>query len=295
MCGNESTQTIILSTSAFGSSQLDTRPPAPEGYSIEYWIQRCPSCGYCAGDIAEGKKELMEVVQRDSYRKQLQSPDFPELANSFLCHSLLEEEAGEYPQAGLACIHAAWACDDAENDTAAQECRKKAVVFLKKAKEKGQQYHSEVGGQEALMVDLLRRSGRFDIALGICEQGLKLNTDKVISDVLQFQIVLIKQADIGAHYVSQCHKEPEEVAAIQAAPSNQKDFQEYIQKYDIRERKLTIYKWCAIGIIAVSIVTQFVVYYYITKVFYANIFWYINIFLAIVLIFGYLYYKKHLR
>lgn len=222
MCGNVSAHNIIQSNSAFGSPQLDTRPPAPEGWSIEFWVQRCPSCGYCAGDISEGKPELVRTVKCHHYRKQLQSPDFPELANTFLCSSLLKEEAGEYAVAGFACIHAAWACDDVDRDTAAQECRKKAVAFLQKAREKGQRYARQIGLEELLIADLLRRSRQFEDALSICEEGLRRDPDKLISNILNFQIMLIKRSDSSAHTVAESPNISEAIPPVKEDPRSTK-------------------------------------------------------------------------
>ncbi len=173
VCGNTSKHTGIISTNAFGSPDLDTRPPQMKRSTIDMWIQTCPSCGYCAPDISEQIEKSSEVVRSDSYQRQLNNPEFPKLANAFLCFSLIQESAGEYARAGWACIHAAWSCDDDGSDAAAQKCRMKAVTLFQRAKENGQRFAEQAGAEEALMIDLLRRSGQFELAIRTCDDGLK--------------------------------------------------------------------------------------------------------------------------
>jgi hypothetical protein len=171
------------------------------------WVQRCPSCGYCAPDIAKGssKASTVRVVDSDSYKEQLENPDFPQLANFFLCWSLTQESLDDFVGAAWGCMYAAWACDDVDNDMGAQSCRKRAATLLRKAQEKGQSFAKQEGGEEALMVDLLRRSGQFDLAFSICEKGLKKNPERMISQILQLQKMLIGRQNIARHTVQQAN------------------------------------------------------------------------------------------
>ncbi len=125
VCGASSTHREITSTSAFGSPGLDARPPPPHGYSIDMWIQMCPSCGYCAPDISEQTPRASDIMRSDAYRHRLQDPEFPKLANAFLCHSILEEMSSHYANAAWPTIHAAWACDDASRDDSTPEGHEK--------------------------------------------------------------------------------------------------------------------------------------------------------------------------
>lgn len=77
------------------------------------------------------------------------------------------------------------------------------MTLLQKAKEKGQEFAKEVGEEESIMVDLLRRSGQFELALKICEDGLKKKPGKTISDILQFQKKLISKSDTACHTVAE--------------------------------------------------------------------------------------------
>lgn len=184
ICGKRSEHPMLGSTNEFGSRDLDTRPPELARSTISMWIQNCPSCGYCAPDISKAKSKASELVESNIYRKNLKNPDLPDLANYFLCWSLIQENAEDYANAGWASIHAAWACDDFGNDKNAKSCRMRAVAMLQKAKEKGQKFAENTGAEYALMVDLLRRSGQLDLALSTCEEGLKKKPKKIIANIL---------------------------------------------------------------------------------------------------------------
>ena len=45
VCGRVSMQGVIMSTNAFGSPDLDLRPPPMERFTIDHWVQECPHCG----------------------------------------------------------------------------------------------------------------------------------------------------------------------------------------------------------------------------------------------------------
>jgi hypothetical protein len=204
VCGEISEHASIGSTNTFGSMDLDTRPPEMMRSTIDTWIMACPSCGYCSMDISECTGKSPEIVRSPTYRQQLQNSQFSELANAFLCSSLIKEIAGQYAAAGWNTIHAAWACDDSGSVMSARECRKKAVTLLQQATEKRQSFAAAAGGSEALMTDLLRRSELFVKALRICDEGLSNNkTEALFLDILRYQKTLILNKDTACHTVSE--------------------------------------------------------------------------------------------
>ena len=203
VCGNESIHMEIISTKALGASDLDARPPEPERSTIQHWIQRCPACGYCAPDIAKGDKEMANIIQSPGYKKQLGSSDSPELANSFLCWTLIQEEVSQNKIAGWTAVKAAWACDDAAYMDAARECRKRAIALLEMARQKGQWFADNAGTEEAVIVDLLRRSGQFEQAMQICDERLAMKPDTFISKIMNYQKQLIRKSDDDRHSTSE--------------------------------------------------------------------------------------------
>ena len=126
VCG-ELTQIMVMdSTSTFGPPISTYRPAEMARSSIFAWIQRCSFCGYCAPTVDEATPTTREVVTSDAYRAQLADEDFPALARSFLCSSMIFEEHGDQAAAARNAIEAAWVCDDEDIPGAATQCRLRA-------------------------------------------------------------------------------------------------------------------------------------------------------------------------
>ena len=94
VCGKSSAHIGTASTNAFGSADLDTRPPEMQRSTISTWVQECPECGYCARSIDKPLASAEAVITRPEYRSQLTSTDYPQLANAFLCQRMISEDAG---------------------------------------------------------------------------------------------------------------------------------------------------------------------------------------------------------
>ena len=168
-CGRASKHRACASTYNYGSPDLDTRPPEMSRSTINTWISTCPACGYCAPDISEQIEKASEIIHSDAYQRQLNDLESPKLANAFICYSIIKQSLGEFAEASWASIHAAWVCDDNGSDVGSKVFRARAVTLQQMAKDKGQILTEQAGAEEAIMVDLLRRSGQFDYALKFCE------------------------------------------------------------------------------------------------------------------------------
>lgn len=201
LCGKSSTQTILTSTNTFGPSDLDSRPPEMARSTINMWIQRCPSCYYCAPDISEAPEKAGETVKSSEYRKQFRNSSYPKLANRFLCYALVAEAASDYINAGWASLHAAWVCDDSSNIDGIKGCRQKAATLFLTGKENKQRFMKSKGEEELLIVDLLRRCGEFQRALTFCDAGLKRKPGGLIEDCLNFEKELIDRIDSECHSI----------------------------------------------------------------------------------------------
>lgn len=209
LCGKTNKFKEIGSTNAFGSSDLDTRPPEMQRSTIFTWIQRCRECGYCASDISESNPESGAIVNGAEYRKQQNDQTYPELANSFLCKAILDREAGKYASATWSLVHAAWVCDDAKRPNKAMLCRHKAADMLVTAENQGQQVAKQNGASTAILVDLLRRSGRTDHARrAIAERRTRISEDIIIR-ILDFQLILIEKGDTSCHTIDEALGEDE--------------------------------------------------------------------------------------
>ena len=94
------------------------------------------------------------------------------------------EASGDLAGAGWRSIHAAWACDDEGEEEAAELCRTDAIRRRKSARTTGVAFAAQTGGEEAILVDLLRRTGRFAEAETLCREGLGRSPEELITKVL---------------------------------------------------------------------------------------------------------------
>ncbi|RXE57450.1 hypothetical protein ABH15_02980 [Methanoculleus taiwanensis] len=206
VCGEPYRSSSPDEAGAVGSRDLDTRPAEPLRSTIYAWVQRCPSCGYAAPDIGRQVPGAKESVKLPRYREQLDDRTYPKLANTFLCWSLIEEDTGLPAKAAWACIHAAWVCDDQGNDVAARLCRKRAATLMKRARDAGGRLAAQEGGDDAILVDILRRAGRFREARTVLEGALKNGCEPLITDVLQYQKRLIQRSDRTRHTIDEVRR-----------------------------------------------------------------------------------------
>jgi hypothetical protein len=75
-------------------------------------------------------------------------------------------------------------------------------MHFRSAREHGQAIARQPGGDEAILADILRRSGRDGEALAACREGLALAPDPLVAIVLRFQRALIERGDREAHSIS---------------------------------------------------------------------------------------------
>ena len=201
VCGNEKMISLINSTNAFGSSDLDTRPPEMMRSTIHAWVHCCPGCGYCASDLSKGGRAARKVIQSPEYVEQLNNTDFPELANSFLCQSMIHSQASEWVPATWAIIHAVWVCDDDGLESIAATCRKRAATMLRKAGARGQYIDDQPVSSAALLIDILRRANELDAAKEVIRKNRKIVPEGIIRQIMTCQEALIRAGDIGCYTI----------------------------------------------------------------------------------------------
>jgi len=206
VCGESCRFTIPEAAGSVGSRDLDTRPAEPLRSTIYAWVKRCPSCGYCAPDPGQASKGAADVVKLPRYRWQLDSRKFPQIANTFLCWSIIQEDLGAPARAAWASLHAAWICDDEREDVPARVCRKRAADLLRRAWNQGERLASQAGADEALLADLLRRAGRLREARAVVKEMLDQNPQPVIADVMRLQARLIAASDQDIHTVAEARR-----------------------------------------------------------------------------------------
>ncbi|WP_292364412.1 MULTISPECIES: hypothetical protein [unclassified Methanoculleus] len=206
VCGEACRFTIPEAAGCVGSRDLDTRPAEPLRSTIYAWVKRCPSCGYCAPDPGKAPKGAADVVKLPRYRWQLDARKFPNIANTFLCWSIIQEDLGAPARAAWASLHAAWVCDDEGKDVPARICRKRAADLLRRAWEKGERLAPQAGTDEALLADLLRRAGRLREARAVVAETMGKNPQPIIADIMRLQARLIAASDRSAHTVAEARR-----------------------------------------------------------------------------------------
>lgn len=199
-CNTESSHTVLGSTNAFGSADLDLRPPEMQRSTMRAWLQQCPSCGYVAPDLSAPVPDPA-VLASSAYRGLLTDERFPELCRRFLARgSLLAGSSAA--EAAHAFLSAAWACDDARLAEQAAACRGRAADHFERLKP----FPDTQPGltQGAVYVDVLRRAGQFAEAEAQCEALLACAAARdVLQQVLLFQQRLIQAKDAGCYTVQQ--------------------------------------------------------------------------------------------
>ena len=72
VCGHEAEYKLIMSTSSFGSMDLDTRPPALARFLLSDQVEFCEHCGYANIDINYLSREnVQEYMETDEYQNIL--------------------------------------------------------------------------------------------------------------------------------------------------------------------------------------------------------------------------------
>jgi hypothetical protein len=189
---------------ASDAPDLDFRPAEPARSAMLTWLQRCASCGYCARRIDEATGEDADVVSSAAYRAQLAEKGLPELARSLLCAATIAAELGNEGEAARCAIEAAWVCDDEAAFIAAHSCRLRAVELVRLSTAEGYELFPHPFADLAVIVDLLRRAGRFQDAVRQADEALgetDADTDPEIVAVLGFSRWLALSGDSGGHTI----------------------------------------------------------------------------------------------
>ena len=206
LCGADSTQNVLTSTSTFGAPDLDLRPGGPARWALQFHVQCCPDCGYCAERIGERTASAGDAVASILYRDVLENARMPAIARHFFCAALVAEADERRGVAAGHFVDAAWACDDAGAVEQARICRERAAEMLAKAIEWGDAPETPVS--RGVLADLLRRAGRYDDAIDVLVAGealLDLDDEHHgrTATVLGFIRELAEVGDGDAHSVAE--------------------------------------------------------------------------------------------
>ncbi len=195
VCGTKNSISGLMSTNAMGPSDLDTRPPEMERSTMEYWVQCCGKCGYCADDLSDGKKNSSWLIDTPEYHLTLNEENYPALANHFRCLSLINETDGEYAKAAWASLHGAWVCDDADLLEQSYTCRINAIKLFKEAEDNQDEFSNQEGIVGIVLIDMLRRVGKFEEASREITKRQRQIDDPALLRILIYQAILVGKHD----------------------------------------------------------------------------------------------------
>lgn len=198
VCGTANEIASLGSTNAFGSPDLDLRPPEMQRSTMGFWVNECKGCGYVAADLSEdiGVTEQMVIDANRVIRKEFRSA--PSLARQFLQAS--RWASSEYGRA-MQLLHAAWAFDDAKQADNATLARMQSAGFLK-AVIPGEESDDQ-SSLRVMLTDILRRSGEYLAAIKTANELLEdSTTDDTLRKVAAFQLGKCNAKDDSCYTVA---------------------------------------------------------------------------------------------
>ena len=196
LCGHVFESRTLTSTNAFGSPDLDLRPPQMKRATMPMWIDKCPNCGYVHAKIEENGKQHKSYIKSKDYIMCEGAKLSSSLARDFYKFGLILLKEDDRLEGYNAFLHAAWASDDADDTTGAALCRNKAISLydgklFKKNKNLALRH-----------IDLLRRAGRFTDAINFCNSITF--EDELMQKVANFQLKLSSFKNGGCYRVADC-------------------------------------------------------------------------------------------
>lgn len=199
VCGMESEQRVLTSTNAFGSPNLDLRPPEMKRSTMPLWIQECPHCGYVSENIEDDTTIDKEFLKSTEYSSCSNNDFKSKLAKMFYRYYMINLLDDNCEDAFYAMLHASWACDDVDDKDNAIHCRKLAIIEIEKLIRNTNNETMKV--QKA---DLLRRAGLFNIVIN--EYGDSNFEDDTLKKIISFQIEKANQEDVNCYTVADAIK-----------------------------------------------------------------------------------------
>lgn len=194
ICGSTWESPTVMSTNAFGSMDLDTRPPEMRRSTMCYWLKECHECGYVATDMDEKPPVESDFLTKEKYVTCDGYSFENSMARSFYRHHLIMLEAGDIMTAVHSLLHAAWVCDDT--------CDNNAILLrVKLAEIMGEYLKTHYDESLDIMrADVLRRSGQFNRLLEEYEGNEY--SEALLTTIVKYEISLAMNEDDGCYTVS---------------------------------------------------------------------------------------------
>lgn len=151
------------------------------------WVQCCSHCGYCSDKIDDTRgAERRAMVEQSNYQEQFKSKNYPQLANRFLCYSIILgrsillflelsvsfhqrircrlEQEGKFAGAAWQALRGAWSCDDSAMTEGAKQCRIRVAQLIDRTRSANLEFCQQRGLDRCIEADALRRASEFQRA-----------------------------------------------------------------------------------------------------------------------------------
>ncbi len=194
VCNNKSDHIILGSSNTFGSPDLDLRPAQMLRSTMCWWIEECPYCGYVAKNISTHKLVSKSWLTSQDFNEYKKMSFHSTLAIKFYKSYLISKKINDRSAMFYDALHAAWACDDANDVDNAIVCRKLALEVIDEL------IQFEKEDFELIKADLLRRSKQFDSLIN--EFSNKQYSNEILNKILVFQLQKAREKDTRCYRVN---------------------------------------------------------------------------------------------
>jgi len=202
-CLTEQVITLIASSNAFGSMDLDGRPPPMHRFTLDQQIHRCSQCVFCAPKLAWYEGLDIQLLTEKPYLDIVYDASYPDLANTFRAHAYLSAAAKNHRAVLRAFLNAAWVCDDiGMTDEVAVRCRLEALKAMDTLHEGVALYTDSMANDQVLKIDLLRRSRRFYEAAALVLELDQCRVPIILCQIMELQNRLIIEQDDACYQVA---------------------------------------------------------------------------------------------
>ncbi|MCR5654648.1 MAG: hypothetical protein K6G07_03285 [Lachnospiraceae bacterium] len=169
ICGREQEVTVLAMATQHGTADLDFRPPEVRRSAMPLWVHRCDYCRNVFSTSEPMPEYDEKYIDSQEYTTCGGIASLPETGKLFVKEALIYRHVKEYLKAGNCFLYAAWTCDDEKLDVIATVCRKKALDCYNEVD--GSTIPKRQIPQMVLrIIDMQRRCGLFDDAIGTAEQ-----------------------------------------------------------------------------------------------------------------------------
>lgn len=200
LCGTDNTIMSVGSSNAFGSMDLDMRPPPMERDLVDMSIHECRECGYCAPDLASSQDLGQPDVTSEGYRQARSDKRFGTVAQQYRAYACLAQKAGNAQLAAWGYLQAAWVCDDLKSKarTAAVVCRQDVLKQMADLQSKNMSYTQDADTDFVFRLDLLRRTNQFAQVIQDVD-ALAKRFGSPLAEIASYQRHLAEARDAGCH------------------------------------------------------------------------------------------------